>query len=304
MKKIALIILFYFIVALFTGCGHKSDLEQTDIEQFRCQDSIQTVFDVLGESDFENVREKCKYEELNLWGYEGSIAFDLRDDKDTIKSFCCYLTLNKKEFEDIIAYFSEKYGSYEVDNWGENLTWYKWKINNENWGYSEISIRDNKNKEYAIFFSDEWSGKTDEAYYEHLEEENKEEVNVIFYKDYEIDGEKMNISLNEIQDDLKVIVYGEAKTEEKASLLLTIVSGDMKGINYTVSVKCGDLFILITSDGIVSGTNRDGTTCFKVPDWYDFPDEEDLTEELKDYIKNVKEAEKDFLEEISDLTNK
>ena len=151
MKKIILLTLITTVLML-SGCGHKSEEELIDIEQFKCQDSIQTVFDILGESQIESSEGKCKYEDLNLWGYNGSVSFELRDNKDTIKSFCCYLTLNKKEFEKVIFHFSEKYGSYEVDNWGENSTWYKWKIEDENKGYSEISIRANKNTEYAIFF--------------------------------------------------------------------------------------------------------------------------------------------------------
>lgn len=136
---------------------------------------------------------------------------------------------------------------------------------------------------------------------EEIENKENEEINVIFHKDYEVDGEKVTISLDEIEDNLKVVVYGEANTEEKASLLLTTFSADMKEINYSISVKCKDLFMLTTSEGMVSGINRDGSMSFSAPDWYGFSNNVDLTEELKDYIQNVQEVEKDFLEEIQDL---
>ena len=125
---------------------------------------------------------------------------------------------------------------------------------------------------------------------------------MIFYKDYELDGEKVTISLNETEDDLEVSILGKSKTEEKASLLLTIISSDMKEISHSISVFCGDLYMMKPSGGTVFGINRDGSVSFSAPDWYGFPDEEDATEELKDYMKSVKEAEKDFLEEIQNLT--
>lgn len=37
-----------------------------------------------------------KYEGLNLWGYNGTAVFEVRDNYDAIQSFYCSMTLNKK----------------------------------------------------------------------------------------------------------------------------------------------------------------------------------------------------------------
>lgn len=66
MKKIFIIVICAF---LLVGCGHKSDSEITDIEQFRCSDPIETVFSILGKTDMETntyIGECYRYENRNL----------------------------------------------------------------------------------------------------------------------------------------------------------------------------------------------------------------------------------------------
>ena len=178
-KQKMLVVVFLFMVAVLVGgCGHKSNEKITDIEQFKCQSSIQNVFNVLGETEIEkssyNDGEFYKYKDLNLWGHIGEAVFSVREDKETIQEFYCYLTLNEKELEELLSYFSEKYGSYKVSDYlktGNNT--YSWEIEREkvkDIGYNEIHIQCNGDDEYIIFFKDEWSMKTDEAYYEYLNE--------------------------------------------------------------------------------------------------------------------------------------
>lgn len=134
------------------------------------------------------------------------------------------------------------------------------------------------------------------------DEENskKDDIRIIYDKEYELDGEKIQITLD---DNYKVIVIGNAKTEEKASLLLTTFTADMYGIDYSVAVMCGDLFMTASSDAVVSGKNKDGSIAYGIPDWYEFP-EDDLNEELKKYKDEIKEIENDFLENTTFLNKK
>lgn len=133
------------------------------------------------------------------------------------------------------------------------------------------------------------------------QQEEKEEINILFSEEYELDGEKISYSVQEDGDDYKVIVLANAKTEEKASLLLTMLSSDMNKINYSICVKYNDLFMVVNSEGVVSGYNKDGSIAFGAPDWYGFPDEDELTEEHKGYIKEIREIENQFLEGVKDL---
>ena len=173
-KKILIPLLFVIIFTL-SGCGHKSTSELVDIEQFKCQNSIQTVFDVLGETDMETsslIGDYYEYENLNLWGYDGYVDFRVRDDKETISSFECTLTLNDNEFEELLSRFSDKYGSYEVSNY-TNQTAYTWEFSEDessDLGYNKLSIGYYGDKKYIVDFSDEWSMYKDDVYYEHLDE--------------------------------------------------------------------------------------------------------------------------------------
>ncbi len=124
-----------------------------------------------------------------------------------------------------------------------------------------------------------------------IEWKENEEIKIIYNKDYELDGEKIKIILDENN---KVTVFGNTKTEEKASLLLTTFTTDMYGIDYSIAVMCNDLFMTASSDATVSGKNKDGSIAYGAPDWYEFPEDE-LREELKNYKDEIKEIENDFL---------
>ena len=197
MKKILVTMALTIVLAL-SGCGHKSNSELVDIEQFRCQDSIETVFDVLGKTDIVS-SEYYKYDELNLWGYEGSATFYVRDNKETITDFECNLILNRKEFDSLLSQFKDKYGTYDVSEIGEE-TLYKWNFPTETaieYGYDTIYITDCGNKEYEVSFMDEWSIYKDEAYYEYLEEKEAEEnkLEILADKTYAIGEDTFNFSI-------------------------------------------------------------------------------------------------------------
>lgn len=201
-------ILMMMVAVVLGGCGgsNKSSEELTDIEQFKCQDSIQTVFDVLGETEIETDAlegELCKYEELNLWGYNGTAVFNLRDNNDTISGFYCVLKLNKKELEDVLSQLEEKHGEYEKHNYSNQVA-YMWKIPEneaEELGYNNISFNDYGDKKIIISFWDEWSAKKDEAYYKHLEEQEKSNSKTLREKTYNIGEDEFHFSLQQDEDD-------------------------------------------------------------------------------------------------------
>lgn len=192
MKKLFMLSLLQ-ITFLLSGCGHTSDTKPINIEQFKCQESIETVFNVLGETDMETntfIGECYRYENLNLFGYNGYALFRVRDNKDTIQSFECYFELNKKEFEDVLSQLKDKYGEYKKSVYSNQIA-YVWEIPEdkaEQLGYNRISFSDCGDKKAVIDFSDEWSIYKDEAYYEYLEEkENKKnELEILADKTYSI----------------------------------------------------------------------------------------------------------------------
>ena len=191
------------VVLLLSGCGHKSDSEITDIEQFRCSDSIETVFDVLGETKIVTDGlggERYEYDNLNLYGYNGEAIFRVRDDEDTIRSFECSLELNKREFENVLSQLSDKYGDYEKSEYTNQIA-YVWEFSDseaEKLGYNRISLSDYGNKKAVIDFDDEWSIYKDEAYYEYLEEKNKPEV--LAEKTYNIGNDNFRFSFSKEKD--------------------------------------------------------------------------------------------------------
>lgn len=274
-KKLIAILLASCVLA--SGCGGNKSKEQLiDIEQFKCQESIQSVFDVLGEVEIQTSsydEDYCKYENLNLWGYNGTAYFDLRDDKDTISQFYCSMILNEKEFEKIVSCISDKHGSYEVSDFGDTIKTYKWEIEEDKakeLGYSKVHIQYNGDKKYTVYFSDEWSGIKDEAYYEHLEDESSEESNmdVLAKKTYNIESDTFDFLFGEQEGEKRLYLY--CNIEDKSDAFYTHIS--LNGImnseeenlkvfaekfNFTYSIIVGDGavlfrspdFLVITKDG-------------------------------------------------------
>ena len=274
-KKLIAILLASCVLA--SGCGGNKSKEQLiDIEQFKCQESIQSVFDVLGEVEIQTSsydEDYCKYENLNLWGYNGTAYFDLRDDKDTISQFYCSMILNEKVFEKIVSCISDKHGSYEVSDFGDTIKTYKWEIEEDKakeLGYSKVHILYNGDKKYTVYFSDEWSGIKDEAYYEHLEDESSEESNmdVLAKKTYNIESDTFDFLFGEQEGEKRLYLY--CNIEDKSDAFYTHIS--LNGImnseeenlkvfaekfNFTYSIIVGDGavlfrspdFLVITKDG-------------------------------------------------------
>lgn len=301
MKKLSWFAICMILILGMSGCGHKSNSELIDIEQFRCQDSIQTVFDVLGGENTE--AERYVYEKINLWGYNGTATFCVRDDEETIQEFYCTLELNEKEFEKLISYFSEKYGAYVVDDFGETIKLYEWYISEENGeigyeedeiGYDRIVIQDNGEEEYKIFFKDEWSAIKDEAYYEAVEESSKieNEWNSLLSEKYEYDNESMSISLSvDDKNEYHLSIYLDIEEKWKAAYAYTILSATIKGLeekidsfdkfNTMILVSCGNDFI--SSNGIAYTTEEPIET-IDIATW--------ITEGLLDTKFNSEEAER------------
>lgn len=310
MKKLMIMMALVCCLAL-VGCGNKSKEELTDIEQFRCQDSIQTVFDVLGETELETdlfEAEYYEYENLNLWGYNGDAIFSVRDNKDTIQSFRCHLVLNNKEFEELLLIFSDKYGSYEVrkrEYENSEITTYEWKIDeekSEELGCSSIRIQYNGDKKYTVYFSDEWSIKDDGEYYKHLEE--KEETknaseekaeNIIASKKYKVDGEDVGIALSETKGIFEISVIGNAKDEEKASIMLACYKMYLDEIDldkYIITIMVNEgsvVYSVEDGENSIFGRNKDGSLAFSSPDWIvtDFTMTEEEMNSFSDEIINT-----------------
>ena len=272
MKK-TLFLTAILCVIILTGCGHKSDKDTTDIEQFRCQDSIETVFSVLGEAGLKNdtfAGDYCEYEDLNLWGYNGSAVFKIRDDGKTIQSFYSVFKLNNKEFKDILSQLEEKYGKYEKHEYSNQIV-YIWKIEEDETkeiGYNEIKFIDYGDDKYVVEFYDECSRYNDEAYYKHLEEENQ--ANVLAEHEYNIDDDRFVFVFSEKDGEhsLNLICY----INDKSDAFWTHISlnalfnnqEDMKwlidDLNFSYSIMIGD--------GVVLIRKKDSLTLMSVDDGF------------------------------------
>lgn len=315
MKKTKRFITILLMMAVILGgCGNKSKEELTDIEQFRCSSSIETVFKALGKSEIltweHNGYAYCKYENLNLWGYKGEVIFEIRDDMDTISEFYCTLTLNKKELSNLISIFDGKYSLHETKEYGKDKL-YEWNIDDEKaeeLGYDTIYISDKGDKKVEVSFFDKYTIWKDEAYYQHLEEEEQKEteLNVIASEKYKVDGEDVGIILSEKDGTLDISIMGNANSEEKASIMLATYVSELEKLtplnSYSVCVFCDKLFVTHSknSDGKTNtyGTNADGSMAFSAPDW--LKTEITMTEsELNLYVGDLLEKLVEFSDNIS-----
>ena len=304
MKRIMIV---FMLCLLLTGCGHKSNKEIVDVEQFKCQESIEKVSNILGNTDMKKSvygnSYYCEYENVNLWGYDGTAIFSLRDDKKTISDFYCKLTLNNKEFEELVSYFSEKYGSYEADSFGDTIKTYKWTIredddkigyDEEEVGYDDIVIQYDGEKKYTVIFSDEWSIIKDEAYYEALEESKKqeEEWETLSKKNYDYDNASMSLSVSiDSKDEYHFSIYLDIEEKWKAAYVYMVLAATIKSaeesiegfdkLNTMVMLSCGNDFISSTGIGY---TTKEPVEIIDVTNW--------IEEGIKDKNYNADEAEK------------
>lgn len=312
MKKILLFLTTVLCVLGVSSCGHKSDAELVDIEQFKCQDSIQTVFDVLGSAQIEN--DSYKYENLNLWGYNGTATFVVREDGDTIKEFYCDLILDKKEFETILSSLSEKYGSYkELIN--GSITNYKWITGEETYevgydkeevGFDQIKIAFDGKENYTITFCDEWSDNGDDLYFVYIDKPEDEGYTIRAEVDYDVCGDSLSLKIINRDGKHELICYGTVKSKVNANIMLALLFDTCEGMKtsfngYTIGVTREDGgSAIITWDGndyLTSGINEDGSVSLTLPDWYS--DDELMSDsEFVTYATAYENAWEEFAEEL------
>lgn len=98
-------------------------------------------------------------------------------------------------------------------------------------------------------------------------------TNVLFQKEYEVDGEKVNISMNGNEENIEMNIFGNAKDEEKASIMLACykkILGEISIDGYSITIKTGEASVIYTETGEenkIMGTNKDGSIAFSAPDW-------------------------------------
>lgn len=261
MKKIISVLLM--IAVLVCGCGssNKSGTELTDIECFKCQDSIQTVFDVLGETEIEESdgNQYYSYNGLNLCGYNGKAIFNVMEDGKTIKDFNLSLTLNENELEEIVSYFYKKYGDYKQGYTGS----YKWDIDGEQAkedGYENIIIIDDRDGKYTVSFryeeeTENSNSKEKEEVKEddvkNFEEDSEQESKkTLLSEQYEFDGGTIDMTLSkDSESKYYYTIFIRSEIPWKAAYSYYMCSGIANSDEFkktaepSVMMGCGDVFI-------------------------------------------------------------
>lgn len=287
---------------MLVGCesSSKSDAELTDIEQFKCQDSIQMVFDVLGKTEVEEnslIGECCRYENLNLWGYTGEAIFRLRDDKDTISSFECNFELNENEFEDILAQLADKYGEYEKSEYSNQIScvWEVKEEEAEDIGYNRISLSGYGDKKVVVDFSDEWSAKTDEAYYGFLKETKGQEEKQVALDDLEYkynENTKITLNLFESSGKKKIMTTITCNNSDWNFACLCYMQSAIALASMSEEI---DYIIVLDNDGNSFGELRQDGEIQKITE---SPDFESISTSDEETQKSIEYSEKldEFIE--------
>ena len=122
-------------------------------------------------------------------------------------------------------------------------------------------------------------------------------------KEYEVDGEKVNISMQETDGEISIDVFGNAKDEEKASIMFSaygVLLNEIGIEKYNITVKTNGHGVIYTKDGdkiTIMGDNKDGSFSMSAPDWvveeFTIPEEE-----VKAYYEEVSNTLKDFGEQM------
>lgn len=135
-------------------------------------------------------------------------------------------------------------------------------------------------------------------------EKSKEEseTNIIFQKEFLVDNQRLTLFLSEEDENLEINAWGNADTEEKATLMLVVFISafDDLNIDYSIFIMCGEKSVLYSKSAgsiIVSGSNKDGSPTLSMPDWVvsEFTMSE---EELNNYSAEILTDIKEFGEEL------
>lgn len=137
-------------------------------------------------------------------------------------------------------------------------------------------------------------------------EENEKQIDensIIAKKESIVDGEKILIFASEDEGDLSLGAYGSAKTEEKASLLLTTIQStfDELKVDYTIMISYSEFSVVYMKIGdnlLITGTNKDGTSTTSLPDWI-VSEIEMSDKESGEYVIEVLTVINEFCEEFS-----
>lgn len=323
-KKVTILVCLLLTMCLY-GCGG-SNSEPVNMEAFRCQDSIETVFEVLGETEVQNQNDSYyyTYENVNLWGHKGTATFYVRDDKDTIKYFEGEITLNDKESLELISSFSDKYGSFKMEDImkvNKNYSWQLPTVNGKT-GYEDgevgfdkvvISIHGvyNEESEHSVVFSDEWSYLSDDFYKDYVEGTQENNGNstgqVIAQGEYDVCGDTIIFSVMVLDDKIHFAASANAKDVDYAHAMLLFSYAACEGVKeacdgYTLRAAYENGgSVTINWDGreySVRGINADGTTTLTSPDWYK-PEEVSLSgSELEEFQKAYETAWAEFAKEF------
>lgn len=269
MKKKVIILVCLLLTMCLYGCGG-SNSEPVNMEAFRCQDSIETVFEVLGETEIDiGVVRYYEYEKVNLWGNKGVATFYVREDDETIKYFEGEITLNDKESLELISYFSDKYGDFEFENLKNGDKKYCWQLQpaNKKVGFEEgelgfskvtLTIEDvyEEESKHEIIFRDEWSTSSDEVYFEALEKSQKPESGreIVGSKEYKYDGATMGLTFSKDEDELFYFsITLDVQEKWRGAGVYTYVASFVKVINEQLADKgITSTALMICDDAVIS----------------------------------------------------
>lgn len=130
----------------------------------------------------------------------------------------------------------------------------------------------------------------------------EKEANIIDSKKYEVDGEDVGISLSETDGIFDISIIGNAKDEQKASIMFVcykMLLDEIDGLKkYDIAVMAGEKSIMCFKDGeetTITGTNKDGSLTFSTPDWI-VTDLSMPEEDVNSFSEEIANTIKDFVE--------
>lgn len=297
MKKKIFIILM--LCMSLTGCGEKNVTTESDVK-------VEESSEILSEYGYEKISD-IAYCKIDSTGEKPVCYIEYIQDSPESSFYLMGSLVKQLEYDcDFILTWNDKqykFNDYLEEGKMEDAFPEEWKEIVEN-VINGVTVDNMVTKKTADEIDEEVQ-KFCENHKKEIKEEDEKEIDessIIAKKESLVDGEKLLLFVSEEEGSLSLGAYGSAKTEEKASLLLStvILTFDELKVDYNIMVSYNEFSVLYTKkdDSIyIVGINKDGTSTFSLPDWI-VSEFEMSDKEVVAYVIEVSNAINEFCEEF------